>query len=77
MIKEPRYIDISNIPVLIELAEEAHRTRKPIVLQRNGENVLVLLPLRPKPEYDWFRQTATDWDQLVDPEALELAKPYL
>jgi hypothetical protein len=45
---ELKRIDISDKPELIDLAEEVRRTNEGRVLQRDNEDVAVLLPLAPK-----------------------------
>ncbi|MDP8923496.1 MAG: hypothetical protein M3O34_11540 [Chloroflexota bacterium] len=37
-------LDISNVPGLIEIAEEVRRTREPRVLRRNHEDLAIILP---------------------------------
>ncbi len=80
MAEEVSYVDISQNPDLVCLAEEVRATQKPRVLRRDGEDVALLLPVRParpprmklrkRPaDYEAFRQAAGSW-QDVDTDKL-------
>ncbi len=45
MAEEMIYIDISDVPDLLRIAEEVRTTRKPRMLRRDNENVAVLMPV--------------------------------
>lgn len=72
-------VDISDTPILVRLAEEVQRTRTPRLLQRDGEDIALLLPMPVKThqnqqaktpaDYEAFRQAAGSW-QDVDTERL-------
>ncbi len=47
MVKEKKYIDISDIPELVSLAEEVQRTNKPLLLRQNDEDLAILTPVKP------------------------------
>jgi hypothetical protein len=47
MASESIPIDISDEPALLRLAEELHRTNEPRALRRAGEDLAVLMPIRP------------------------------
>src|SRR5947199_7305191 len=60
MAEHSKAIDISNIPEILRLAEEVRRAGEPRVLQRNGEDLAVILPL-PRPQRVQFKKpTAAD-----------------
>ena|SRR5437879_3273412 len=81
MAEEMIYIDISNVPDLLKIAEEVRATQKPRMLQRNSEDVAVLMPVIPiqkrkakrtktKVDYEAFRAAAGGWKGLVDTDKL-------
>lgn len=50
MAEHTKAIDISNMPDLLQLAEEIHHAGEPWVLRRGDEDLVVMLPLhRDKP----------------------------
>jgi hypothetical protein len=49
MAKEPRIIEITDVPELLKLAEELEATQQPIVLRRNNRDVAVLSPAPKRP----------------------------
>lgn len=71
-------VDISDTPTLVHLVEEVRRTQTPHLLQRDGEDVALLLPVpthshhkessaKTLADYEAFRQSAGSW-QDVDTE---------
>lgn len=81
MAEEMIYIDISDVPDLLRIAEEVRTTRKPRMLRRDNENVAVLMPVtstrrrkasraKTKADYEAFRAAAGGWEGLVDPDKL-------
>jgi hypothetical protein len=46
MAKELKHIDISHVPELLHLAEQIRLTKEPVALQRDSEEVGVLMPPR-------------------------------
>src|SRR5215831_15869242 len=42
------HIDISDVPALVQLAEEVQAHNRPTVLQRGSEELAVVLPRRPR-----------------------------
>jgi len=55
-------IDISNIPVPLDLVEEVEATKKPRELKRDDKVVAVLSPVAQK-EKDAPRPTKADWQK--------------
>ena len=49
MAKEPRPIDVSNIPELLRLAEEVHKSQEARVLKRQEEQLAVIMPVQQPP----------------------------
>jgi hypothetical protein len=47
MVKERKYIDISNVPELRRLAEEVLGTQRPQVLVMEGEELAIVSPAKP------------------------------
>lgn len=47
MAKEPKRIDISSIPELLNIAHEVQRTNEPRILQQDSEDVAMLIPVKP------------------------------
>ncbi len=81
MAEEMIYIDISDVPDLLRIAEEVRTTRKPRMLRRDNENVAVLMPVtstqrrkasraKTKADYEAFRAAAGGWKGLVDTDKL-------
>lgn len=48
MPRQPEPLDVGGLPDLLKLAEEVQRTGAPRLLQRNGEDIAVLSPAKPK-----------------------------
>jgi hypothetical protein len=46
MAKELDHVDISDVPEVLRLAEEVHKSNKPRVLTRNHEQLAVIMPLQ-------------------------------
>lgn len=83
MAKEMRSIDITGVPDLLRIAEEVQTTKQPRILQRDGEELAVVIPITParrrkarrtkgktKADYDAFLSTAGGWKGLVDTDQL-------
>jgi hypothetical protein len=81
MADEMIYIDISDVPDLLRIAEEVQMTRTPRILRRDSEDVAVLMPVAPtrknktkhaktKASYEAFRMAAGGWKGLVDTDKL-------
>ncbi len=81
MAEEMIYIDISDVPDLLRIAEEVRTTRTPRMLQSDSEDVAVLMPVTPprrhkakhaktKADYEAFRAAAGGWKGLVDTDKL-------
>ena len=77
---ELKSIDISDIPELVRIAEEVRDTNEPRVLRRDGEEIAVLVPVRParkrttkrartEADYEAFRSAAGSWKE-VDTDKL-------
>jgi len=47
MAKEPKRIDISAIPELLNIAEEVRTTKESRLLKRDGEDLALITPVRP------------------------------
>lgn len=47
MTREPKPVDVTNIPELLSIAQEVHDTRQSCLLQRNGQDLAVLMPVPP------------------------------
>jgi hypothetical protein len=75
-------IDIGDTSELLQLAEEVHRSHRPRLLRRNGEDLALVVPLpqpveghqRPRAitaeEYEAFRSAGGSWKGLVDTDKL-------
>lgn len=46
--REFKSIDVSNAPKLLRLAEEARASQEPRVLRRDGEDLAVVRPIKPR-----------------------------
>ncbi len=75
------YIDISDVPDLLRIAEEVRTTRTPRMLRRDSEDMAVLMPItstrkhkarrtKTKADYEAFRTAAGGWKGLVDTDKL-------
>ena len=81
MTREAVPMDLNQIhmPDLARLAKEVRRTKLPIVLRENGEDVAVLSPAKPArrrkgktvTDADIEAALAASWVGLVDPETLK------
>ncbi len=58
MAEHHRYLDIDDVPAILQLAEEVRCAGEPRVLRRAGEDVAVVLPL-PAPTASVKRQRGT------------------
>ena len=47
MAEEVRSIDVSEVPDLLRLAEEVHRTNQPRLLKCQDEELAVIMPVKP------------------------------
>lgn len=80
MAKDMNYIDISNVPDLLRIAEEVQTTKKPHMLRRDNEDLAVLMPVtsrrhkdmrtKTKADYEAFLAAAGGWKGLVDTDKL-------
>lgn len=82
MTERTRSMDISDTPELLRLAEHVHRSHEARVLQRNGKDLAMIVPL-PRPpkkrrgkekteaDYAAFRHAAGGWKGLVDTDKLK------
>jgi hypothetical protein len=75
-------IDISGLPEVIRLAEEVRAAQKARVLRRDGEDLALVVPLRPartrrarkaktQADHDAFLSSFGTWRELVDTEQLK------
>jgi hypothetical protein len=64
MAKEPKRIDISRIPELLNIAQEVRATNEPAVLQQESEDLALLSPVRPKKRSKTTAQPVTSDDAL-------------
>ena len=82
MAKEFRPVDISDLPELLRLAEEVRGTNEPRLLQKDGDDIAVLVPVgaapkrrskrtRTKAAYEAFLSSAGGWKDLVDTDKLK------
>ena len=46
MVKELKYVDITNVPDLLRIAQEVQTSREPRVLRRDNEDIAVLVPAK-------------------------------
>jgi hypothetical protein len=76
MARQTRQIDVTDAPDLLRLAEQVEATQEPTVLQRNGQDIAVLRPVRkrrsarlPSPEDIAVSMSAAgSWKGLIDAE---------
>ena len=47
MVKQLKRVDISNIPELVRIAQEVRDSREPKLLQRDNEELAILMPMPP------------------------------
>lgn len=47
MVKDLRHIDISDLPELLDIAREVQRSQQPSVLQGDGGDLAMVIPLTP------------------------------
>lgn len=82
MNKNVRHIDVSQVTDLVRLAEEVRETNEPCVLQRDGEDLAILMPLKPATKhgrrrgktaagYQAFLSAFGGWKGLADADALK------
>ena len=62
--KEPKRIDISNIPELLSIAQEVRSTNESAVLQQESEDLALLSPILPKKRSQTKAQPVTSDDAL-------------
>jgi len=61
MAKQPKSIDISDVPDILRLAEEVRRAGEPRVLRRDGEDLAMVVPM-PRPRKTRLKKpTAADY----------------
>jgi len=80
MATELKSIDIGRLPELVRLACEVKETREPRVLRWEGEDIAILVPVKPaarprrrarsKADYEAFLSSAGGWRDLIDAEKL-------
>jgi hypothetical protein len=81
MVEHRASIDISNMPELLELAEEVSGTHTPRVLKRDNEELAVVVPLPPPSrrrsrsktaaDYEAFRRAAGGWKDVDTDKLIE------
>lgn len=79
-VKDHEPIDISNMPEVKRLVEEAHQAREPVVLQNDDEVVAEIVPIdarskrpvrkRTQEGREAFLSAAGSWKGLVDADQL-------
>lgn len=62
MAEHAKPIDISDIPELLQLAEEVHRSHEPRVLRRNTEDLAMVVPLPGTKKADRHARAKTEAD---------------
>jgi hypothetical protein len=60
MAEHPKSIDISDIPEILHLAEEVRRAGEPRVLQRDGEDLAMVVPLSGSTSSPFKKPTTAD-----------------
>jgi hypothetical protein len=50
MAKEPKRIDISRIPELLNMVQEVRATNEPAILQQESEDLAILTPIKSVPK---------------------------
>jgi hypothetical protein len=63
--KEPKRIDISNIPELLSIAQEVQSTNESRILQQESKDLAILSPVRPKKHSQSKAQPVTSDDALL------------
>ena len=53
-------IDIGDTPELVRLAEDVHRSHRPRILRRDGEDLAMVVPLPPAGTLRFKKPTAAD-----------------
>lgn len=81
MAERHKSIDISDVPEILRLAEEVRRAGEPRVLQKDGEDLAMVVPLRrprkrrmkkPTPEdIEAFRSAAGGWADIDTDKLIE------
>ncbi len=64
MAKEPKRIDISQMPELLSIAHEVQSTNESAVLQQDSEDLALLSPVQPKKRSQTKAQPVTSEDAL-------------
>lgn len=73
-------IDISNVPDLLDIAEEVRRTKRPRLLRRANEDLAIISPVRTAAQSSLKKKSSADMDAFwssfgswkdVDTEALK------
>jgi hypothetical protein len=64
MAKEPKRIDISQIPELLSMAQEVQSTNESRILQQDSEDLALLSPVQPKKRSQTKAQPVTSDDAL-------------
>jgi hypothetical protein len=60
MAEHPKSIDVSDVPEILRLAEEVRRAGEPRVLQKDGEDLAMVVPLPRARKSRFKRPTAED-----------------
>lgn len=80
MERKLKRIDVSGVPALLNIAEEVRDTGEPRLLKRDGEDLAIVMPVKPvlrrrarrvktRAEYEAFRSAAGGWKD-VDTDRL-------
>jgi hypothetical protein len=82
MAEHPKAVDISAVPEILRLVEEVRRAGEPRILQRDGEDLAIVMPLprsRKRPrghalsraDYEAFRSAAGGWKDIDTDKLIE------
>lgn len=82
MAQRLKFIDITDVPDALRIAEEVRRDGEPRILRRDGEDLAILTPLpRPKrrrrdrtlsqEDYEAFRSAAGGWKDIDTDKLIE------
>ncbi|MBI2953071.1 MAG: hypothetical protein HYY30_02065 [Chloroflexi bacterium] len=80
--REPKPMDIGDLPELLRVVEEVRKTQVPRVLRRNKEDLAILMPaghitrsrpkrVKTKVDREAFRSAFGAWKDIVDADALK------
>ena len=77
---ELKNIDVTNIPELLQIAEQVKTSGEPRMLKRDDEDLAMLIPAKPKArarrtptraDHEAFLAAAGSWKDLIDAEAFK------